>query len=315
MIEMAKIVRFRSINIVGTAAWYVLLGLLAFPVMAEQRSLEIDFESEIMATKGDGELTFLEAHAFLDSVPESQQAAFLEDPDRFTRFLSNTLVKLAMAQAAVEDGLLDAPDIAARVHRAATEELALIHQERYVQERLLDDYTQQARENFITNQSRFKKPAVATFDQILLTADGENGESIKERVEEIRTQYANGRPFEALVKKFSEDPSATDNQGRLNEIPLRRLEKQFREQLVELELGDLGVIESSYGTHVVLLHRYIPERKAEFPDVAEQLVRQARQNHEQQILRAYSQKLAQSELKLSDKAIEKFLRHYGVEWD
>lgn len=280
-----------------------------------ERRIEIDFSSEVMARKGDAELTFLETHALLEGIPDRRTADFLESPDRFTQFLSSTLVTRAMSNNALQAGLLTESQVAARVYVVAMEELARIDQEKYVEDRVLDDYTQQARERFLANRDRFTKPATATFDQILLISGHDSGGgSVEQRVKTIYREFQEGRTFQALVKEYSEDPSASKNMGRFTEVRLSRLEPDFGNGIREAEQGELVTIKSSYGTHVVLVHRFIPERQAEFADVEQRLKTQAREEHEQRILQSYADELAEQKLEIEDGGVEQLLRQYDVEW-
>lgn len=289
---------------------------LLFPQVtpAENRAIEIYFESDAMASKGQSELTFLEAHAHLRQVPEPKRKEFLESPTRFTQFFSNALVTHAMAGDALDAGLLNESEVAARVFVAVMQELALIQQQKYVENRLLDDYTRQAREIFIANPDRFTKPATVTFSQILLKDNATDTMPMQHRIDAITNEYQNGTSFEALVHKYSDDPSASENNGIFSNVPLSRLDPAFADKVRNLEEDVLGIVESRFGTHLVVLQRFLPDRKAEFPDVSEQLKIEARKRHEEKVLQNYVAQLAEPELKIEEGAIKSFLDTYQIEW-
>lgn len=282
---------------------------------AVERSLVLEFESDIMATKGHDDLTFAELHAFIAQIPRAQRANFLENPTRFTKFLTNALLTKAMANRALENEVLEDPEVSAKAFTAVVKELAALHQERYLQERQLDDYTTQAKERFLRDREKFVKPARVTFDHILLRSEEASADEIEKQVSQIIREYEEGRRFHALIQEYSDDPSVAETQGRVSDVPLRRLDPDFAKGITEIAPGSLGIVESSYGTHIVLLHSYQPERQADFKDVADQLRREARESHRQKILQQYVAELSEPDLQLEPGAIRRFLKEYGVEWN
>ena len=293
----------------------VALLLTSQTLLAAEQELHITFDDPEMGSKGETSLTYAELHAFLSALPEEQRRDFLESPDRVSNFISTSLISKGMAETAIKDGALNKKPLAARVYVAALRELALIQQERYVSERTLDDYTAQARELFLSNRSEYVKPATATFDQILLITEDVDPDLVGEKVEAIKTQYGEGRSFEALVSEYSQDPSSAENKGRFRNVEVSRLEPDFAKALSVAPVDELSAIESSYGLHVVLLHRYQPRRQAEFDDVRSKLELAARRSHERRILQSFANSIAAEPLELREGAMENFLSEYGVRWE
>lgn len=289
--------------------------MVASQLIAADQQLNLRFADSKMASKGELSITYLEFHAFLEAIPESQRAEFLESPDRFTDFLNSSFITKSLAEAAIKDDALDDSQTVARLYVSALKELAIIYRDDYVSENLKDDYSARARERFLANRSKYVKPATATFDQILLVNEDVDPDILNEKIERIKAEYENGRPFEALVSEYSQDPSASETNGRFRNVQINRLEPRFAEALSTVQANEISTIESSYGVHLVVMRRFQPERRAEFEDVQEELQNEIRAEQEQKIMREFVDEIAEEPLELQDRAVERILERYEVKWD
>lgn len=90
---------------------------------------------------------------------------------------------------------------------------------------------------------------------ILLTVDeGEDKESVKAQLQEIRTKIVNGGSFDALAKEHSKDPGSAEQGGDLDWIGRGQMVKPFETALFALNKADISeVIESQFGFHLIRL--------------------------------------------------------------
>lgn len=98
----------------------------------------------------------------------------------------------------------------------------------------------------------------------------------KEDAEAIRTELANGKPFEALAMEKSTDPSAKQNGGDLGFFQRGMMVKPFEEAAFALtEPGQISEpVESQFGWHVIRLEERRQSQPATLDSMRAQLQQQ-----------------------------------------
>lgn len=82
-------------------------------------------------------------------------------------------------------------------------------------------------------------------------AAGRSKREAEDEIRQLEKQLAAGADFDALMKAHSEDRgSAADNRA-YDVSPDAQLVIEFRQLGLRLEVGELGVVESSYGFHLM----------------------------------------------------------------
>ena len=79
-------------------------------------------------------------------------------------------------------------------------------------------------------------------------------EEVRERLLSIRQRLLRGEDFEALARRYSEDPSASQNGGRLGFFRRGELDPAYEASALRLEPGDLSLpVRSDFGYHIIQL--------------------------------------------------------------
>ena len=129
------------------------------------------------------------------------------------------------------------------------------------------------------NISDFEQPEMVRASHILLmTQDPTTHEPLsadkkaekKKEMEDILKQAkAPGADFAALAKKYSEDPGSKDKGGEYT-FPKGRMVKEFEDTAFSMKPGEIsGIVETTYGYHIIKLSEKIPAKKVDLSEVKE----------------------------------------------
>jgi len=276
----------------------------------------VAFDSPALASRDDVTVSFAELNAFLATMPEDQRAPFLADPERFTQAIGNLLDAKHMALDAISAGMDQDPAVQARLANAVFRELSAVFRERYPDDQERNDYTARAEELYLRDPEQFKRSQSVSFSHVLLSTEEHADEQARRKLaRRLLDELEGGAEFSELARAHSNDPSVSANGGTIEKVAPNRLDARFREQIQEMDIGETGIVESSFGTHVVQVDDRNDAGVAPFEDVVDQLAERARRQHRNRILEQYQQDFLEHSLSMPDGATRRFLQQYGVSWE
>jgi foldase protein PrsA len=93
---------------------------------------------------------------------------------------------------------------------------------------------------------------------LILTNDSKTGQALtgakldekKKLAEDILSKAKSGTDFESLVKQYSEDPGSKDKGGEYT-FGKGKMVKEFEDWSFSAKEGDMGIVQTSYGYHVM----------------------------------------------------------------
>jgi len=99
---------------------------------------------------------------------------------------------------------------------------------------------------------------IATVAHILIMFDEEvygpeGREETMEKAEEILARIRGGESFASLVVEYSEDPGSVENDGQYQVTRSTNFVPEFLDWTFEAEVGDLGIVETFHGIHIMNL--------------------------------------------------------------
>ncbi|MDR3685269.1 MAG: peptidylprolyl isomerase [Geothrix sp.] len=134
---------------------------------------------------------------------------------------------------------------------------------------------------------RFKQPDLVSVRHILVSVkqgEGQQGLSdaeAKARIAKIQAELKKGAKFEALVKKYSDDPGSKENGGLYADADPTGWVPEFGAAARTQPLGKVGApVKTSYGYHLIKVESRKPAREVPFEEAkgqAEKLAQQERQ--------------------------------------
>jgi len=278
------------------------------------RELNIAYTSEVLATRSGTAVSIQDIEGRMATVPDDRTNDVLGSPERIASLLNGVLLSQYLADAAIDRGMLGDSAVQAEIYLAAVEILARKERDAYVQERLLEDYTSQARETYLLNPESYRQPERMTFTHLLLRADkaGADPADVETRAQALLERARKGEDLSDLALEYSEDPSIQDNGGFFRDIPLAELEPTFRAGMQNLTDGDLALVESGYGYHVVKVNERNPAHVPSFDEVADQLREEARAEHAKEIFEQYAAEFYEDELQLREGAVATIIDRFDA---
>jgi peptidyl-prolyl cis-trans isomerase D len=105
------------------------------------------------------------------------------------------------------------------------------------------------------HQSEYKVPEQARSRHILVKvdagADAKTDAAAKAKAEDLAKQLRNGGNWNDLAKKNSDDPGSKDTGGELGFAQSGRMVPEFDKAIFNNKIGDIAVVKSQFGYHVV----------------------------------------------------------------
>ena len=150
------------------------------------------------------------------------------------------------------------------------------------------------------NTAAFEQPEMVRASHILLmTQDADTHQPLpadkkaakKKQMEDILKQAKSGTDFAELAKKYSEDPGSKDKGGEYT-FPRGQMMKEFEDAAFSLKTNEIsGIVETSYGYHIIKLSEKIPAKKVDYDKVKDGIKDHLVQVAFQKSLPGYTNKL------------------------
>ena len=145
------------------------------------------------------------------------------------------------------------------------------------------------------HQSEYQVPKQARSRHILIKvdagADAKTDAAAKAKAEDIAKQLRNGGNWTELAKKNSDDPGSKDSGGELGFAQPGRMVPEFDKAIFNNKIGDIAVVKSQFGYHVIQVEERQDAHAQSLAEVADtikatlsrQAVTQAEDNYAKQL--------------------------------
>ena len=305
---------------ISPAALLLLLGtaMAVSPAGAGDgsRSINLEFESPVLVSQGDLDVLDLEVDAYLSMrVPARDVSAVLASHERIARILESLIRRQAFFQRALAAGLLDEPENQARMYLAMLDQATAIYREHFREEIELESYETLARELYLTNRDRFRRPETLDLEQILIQVDPSRSETDAMReVLRLHELLNNGADFGELARSYSDDPTVADNGGVLENVNREDLVGPVRSVLDDAESGQWAdPVRSQFGWHLVRVTQITPGRTLEWEEAQPMAEAQARQDHWALSMERLLRDIQDAPSNFSEGAIERLLSRHNAQ--
>lgn len=143
------------------------------------------------------------------------------------------------------------------------------------------------------NQAQYHVPEQATIRHILFMTQGKppaDEAKVKAQAEDVMNQIKSGKAkFEDMVTKYSEDPGSKDKGGEYKDLQRNgQMVKEFEDAAFTQKVGDIGLIKTSFGYHIVQVEARTPAHQQTFEEVKPQLASEAKKGRVNEILQRAS---------------------------
>ncbi|MFZ0301797.1 MAG: peptidylprolyl isomerase [Terracidiphilus sp.] len=114
---------------------------------------------------------------------------------------------------------------------------------------------QQIQAYYSQHQSEFQVPEEARSRHILISvapgADAKTDAAAKAKAEDVLKQLEAGGDWNALAKKYSDDPGSKDKGGELGFAQRKTMVPEFDNAIFTQKIGDIKIVKSQFGYHIV----------------------------------------------------------------
>jgi peptidyl-prolyl cis-trans isomerase C len=257
---------------------------ISFPMFA-QRAIAPD---TILASNGKIKVTFEDLEGELARIPEKDRYEFLLSRQRLAKLVELVLINKTMASEAVALGLDKSPKVQAEI-RNETMKVLVKHRGLHLQENAPKvDMERRAREIYLVERDRFRVPAKYDTWHVLIDTRTRTKEEAQKRAEEVRKLVVTAGASEEIAKKYSNDPSAEKNKGRIGFVAASGLDPAYAKAAQKLKIDEVSeVVESKFGYHVIVLKGIQPETKLSFEAVKPELVAEAETKYQDTVYYAH----------------------------
>lgn len=248
--------------------------------------------STVLAKQGGAVVTLEDMDAFSARIPEGQRAGFFNSPTRIDGVITNLLLQKQLAAEARKAGLDHDPAVQRQVALAAEEALGNVQLQRFKANIKLPDFSQLAQEDYIAHKKNYLVRGKQEVQHILISTKTRSEADAKALAETV-TQEAKAHPdqFDALVEKYSDDPSKTSNQGHMdNAGDATKYVPEFAAAASALKaVGDISPpVKTSFGFHVMKLIARTSDTQRSFAEVKGDIIEQLGKEYSEKQMRTYT---------------------------
>ncbi|MEO6688394.1 MAG: peptidylprolyl isomerase [Dokdonella sp.] len=248
--------------------------------------------STILAKQGGAVVTLEDIDAFAARIPEGQRAGFFNSPTRIDGVVTNLLLQKQLAAEARKAGLDRDPAVQRQIALTAEEALGNVQLQRFKASMKLPDFSQLAQEDYIAHKKNYLIRGKLEVQHVLISTKTRSEADAKALAETV-AQEAKAHPdqFDALVEKYSDDPSKMSNQGHMdNAGDATKYVPEFASAASALKTaGDISPpVKTSFGFHVVKLISRTPDKQRTFAEVKAEIIEQLSKEYSEKQMRTYT---------------------------
>ena len=253
---------------------FVCTALLSVTVVHATAAEGLKDDNVVVASQGGSQLTLADIDAYVQRIPETDRAGFMNSPKRIEMTIINLLAQKQLAAEAEKGNLDKDPMVQRQLELARAETLARVRSQQFARDLKTPDFTNQAREQFLAHKADYVLHGNIEVQHVLIsTTDHEKEDAHKIALDVEKQAKANPADFDKLVEKYSEDKSKADNKGVMKDAGSKNYVERFSQAARELKKpNDISpVILTQFGYHVLKLIKREPDVTPTYEQVADEI--------------------------------------------
>ncbi len=269
--------------------------------------------ASVVVEQGGTVITLGDIDTWMLDVPEKDRAGFIRSPERIENMLFQILLMKQVNADARAAKLDQQPRVANHMRMASERTLARYQTEAVRQAIKAPDFSDLAKESYLSNPEQHRDPDVATVVHLLIS-EGERGSDAAQKLIQKLYRQAQKDPtkLEALAVKYSDDTSAVRNQGILKDVSLADLDPAFADATRKLKPGQLSApVKSEFGWHLIRLDAITLGRLPAYDEIKDKIKTKLEQDYVDRTFRAYLDGLRQRTMEPNAKVLEQLPFRYG----
>jgi peptidyl-prolyl cis-trans isomerase C len=271
--------------------------------------------STVVASQGGVSITLDDIDAFAAGIPDERRAGFFNSPSRIENLLSQLLVQKQLAAEARAIGLDKDAKVQRQIALATEDALSKARMLKFRDELKIPDFNQLAQEEFIAHKETYIEHGRIDVKHVLIgtkTRSDADAKALAETV--LKEATAHPDQFDALIEKYSDDPSKMQNHGVMADAGDKKYVREFSAAANALKKpGELSpLVKTDFGYHVLQLIARTPDRKPAFAEVKDQIVAKLRSDYVEKQLKAHGDELRNRPLDANAELVGSLRGRYGV---
>lgn len=270
--------------------------------------------SEVIITKDGESVTTADINQFLLTIPEGDREKFTQDKKRIIEIIDNLLTAKIVLRDASEHGVIQRPEVQAKIEQSKSRLITEAWFDTYADSQPDADYAAMAEEYYLLNQEEFTRPASVTVQHILISGEGRSAAEAHRIAEDIHLQLKQDKlSFAEAVAQYSEDDAAEQNNGIIGRLQPGQADPVFDQAAFALTEDEpmSDVVDTSFGSHIILLLEQHPAGKAPFSEVEETLVEYMQTQHRNRVVGQYLENIKRMDVEVNQNAIDQYMQAVG----
>lgn len=266
--------------------------LASIPIVHAQQTTGAP--STVVAKQGDVIVTIADVDAFAQRIPESERKGFFDSPKRLESMLYNLLLQKQLSAEARKLGLGDDPAVKAQIEIATEETLSRARMQRFRADLKIPDFTTLAKEDYLGNKSKYIAKGKLDVKHVLVSTASRSEDEARKIADTVEKEArAHPDQFDALVEKYSEDPSKDSNHGLMANAASGQYVQAFTDAAKALNKPNeiSPVVKTSYGFHVLKLIERTPDKQRTFAEVQPEIVERLRNDYVDKAAKTHADEL------------------------
>ncbi len=268
----------------------------------------------VVASQGSAVVTIADIDAFAQRIEEKQRPGFFDNPKRLESLITNLLVQRQLAAEAEKAGVDKEPGVQAQLRLSREEILSAAQLNDLRAGVKAPAFDQLAREEYLGHKEKYVQPGKLDVKHILISTDKHSDEEAKKLADQVREEAAaHPDQFDALVEKYSEDPSKEQNHGLMTDASSKRYVSQFSAAALSLKIpGEISQpVKTKFGYHILKLVTRTSDVPQKFEDVKADIVEQLRQSYIDKSVSKHTDELRNQHLEANAAVVASLRERYG----
>lgn len=271
--------------------------------------------STVVAKQGDVSVTLQDVDIFSQTIPPEQRQGFFDNPTRLEELLTTLLLKKQLVKEAREIGLDRNPAVMAQMAAAADNALSTARMLKFKEDLKYPDFSALAKEDFVGHREKYVLQPKIDVKHVLISTKTHTKDEARELAGTVQKEAA-AKPgeFDALIEKYSEDPSKPKNHGLMPDAGTERYVRAFSDAAKELKKpGEVSpVIETPFGYHVLQLVGTTPAAQPKFEDVKDKIIAQMHAEYTEKQVRLHTDTIRNLPIDATPALIESLRTRYDA---
>lgn len=285
------------------------LFLAATTAASAQALLEPALGENVIAQRGDVELTLNDMDVKIRTMPPDLRAGYMAESTRASGIIDSMLLTKQIAAQAREMGIDKEPGFLEELELAATDLLARTLIERHVEQASIPNVAMLAKERYLADPEAMRPPPRIDVSHILVATDGLDEEKAKAMADAALAKVKAGESMVDVVAEL-DNPKVTTQV--IQSIDLTRMDDRFAGAVERMnEVGQVaGPIRSRFGLHVIQIDRYDVSPVPTFEQVSETLQASLAAEAKDKIKKAFLASFSQKDVQLNNDVIASLRTRY-----